>query len=58
MSKWLSTTIYLGMAKTLITQYIRPSLEYGAVVWNPYLKKDLAQLEKVQRHITRRVPGL
>ena len=48
----------LGMAKTLITQYIRPSLEYAAVVWNSYLKKDLAQLETVQRDITRKVSGL
>ena len=48
----------LKMAKTLITQYIRPSLEYAAVIWNPHLKKDIAKLEKVQRDITRKVPGL
>ena len=46
------------MASTLITQYIRPSLEYAAVIWNPHLKKDIAKLEKVQRDITRKVPGL
>merc|ERR1712035_8532 len=38
----------LQMAKILITQYVRPKLEYAAVVWNPHHKKD----------ITRRVPGL
>ena len=48
----------LKMAKTLITQYIRPSLEYAAVIWNPHLKKDIAKLEKVQRDITRKVPVL
>merc|ERR1711917_20946 len=48
----------LKMARTIITQYIRPGLEYAAVVWNPHLKKDIAKLEKVQRDITRKVPGL
>ena len=48
----------LRMAKILITQYIRPSLEYAAVIWNPHQKKDIAKLEKVQRDITRKVPGL
>ena len=46
------------MAKTLITQFIRPGLEYGTVVWNPHLKKDIAKLEKVQRDISRNIPGL
>merc|ERR1712035_97554 len=46
------------MAKILITQHVRPKLEYAAVVWNPHLKKDVAKLEKVQRDITRRVPGI
>jgi len=48
----------LQMAKILITQYVRPKLEYAAVVWNPHQKKDITKLEKVQRDITRRVPGL
>jgi len=48
----------LKMARTLITQYIRPGLEYAAVIWSPHLKKDIAKLEKVQRDITRKVPGL
>ena len=48
----------LKMARTLITQYIRPGLEYAAVIWSPHLKKDMAKLEKVQRDITRKVPGL
>ena len=48
----------LKMAKTLISQFIRPGLEYGTVVWNPHLKKDIAKLEKVQRDISRNIPGL
>merc|ERR1712035_61123 len=46
------------MAKILIIQYIRCRLEYAAVVWNPHLKKDVAKIEKLQRDITMRVPGM
>ncbi len=35
--------------------YVRPILEYGSCIWNPYLKKDVIRLEKVQRYFTRRV---
>merc|ERR1712035_191453 len=48
----------LQMAKILITHYVRPKLEYATVVWNPHQEKDITKLEKVQRDITRRVPGL
>ena len=34
---------------------IRPILEYGNAVWYPYLKKDIADIEKVQRHFTKRI---
>ncbi len=27
------------MVKKIITSFIRPALEYAAVVWNPHLKK-------------------
>ena len=36
---------------------IRPSLEYGAVVWDPYLKKDIEGLERVQRKALRFITG-
>ena len=32
---------------------VRPHLEYGNVVWNPYLKRQSVKLEKVQRRATR-----
>jgi hypothetical protein len=28
---------------------IRSTLEYGGIVWDPYLKKDIDQLERIQR---------
>ena len=40
------------------TTYVRPRLEYCSVVWNPVLKKDIENLEKVQRRFTMRLPGL
>ncbi len=36
-----------------VQSFIRPTLEYAAVVWNPHSKK---KFEKVQRAATRRVP--
>ena len=38
--------------------YIRPLVEYCSSVWNPYLKKDITLLERVQKRYTKRIPGL
>ncbi len=46
------------MVKKIITSFIRPTLEYAAVVWNPHLRKHIEKLEKVQRAATRWVPSL
>jgi len=40
------------------TTYVSSRLEYCSVVWNPVLKKDIENLEKVQRKFTKRLPGL
>lgn len=38
---------------TLNRAYIRPHLEFAISVWNPFLRRDIATLEKVQRRVTR-----
>ena len=42
----------LAMLK-LYTSLVRPHLEYGIEVWNPYLQKDVAALENVQKFALR-----
>ncbi len=46
------------MVKKIITSFIRPTLEYAAVEWNPHLKKHIEKVYKVQRAATRWVPSL
>ena len=43
--------------RLLFTSLVRPHLEYGNVVWHPYLKRDIELLEGVQHRATRMVPG-
>ena len=33
----------------LYKSFVRPSLEYASIVWNPYLKSHINNLEKVQK---------
>ena len=42
----------LAMLK-LYTSFVRPHLEYGIDVWNPFLQKDIAALENVQKFALR-----
>ena len=52
------TYIDADMVRKIITTYIRPTLEYASVVWNPHLQKDINKLERIQRAATRWVPEL
>ena len=37
---------------------VRPILEYGNVVWCPYMLKDIKRVEDVQRHFTKYIVGM
>jgi len=37
---------------------IRPVLEYATVIWSPYHKCDIKEVESVQRYFTKRIHGL
>lgn len=49
-----SKEILIPLYKTLV----RPHLEYCIQAWRPHLQKDIIQLEKVQRRVTKMVEGM
>jgi len=38
--------------------YVRPILEYNSIIWSSSLIYDIEQVEKVQRHFTKRLLGM
>ena len=43
--------------KTAYAALVRSTLEYGAVVWDPFLEKDILKLEKINRKAARFIKG-
>lgn len=42
----------------IFNTYLLPHVDYGAVVWSPYLKKDIQKIENIQRKYTRMIFGM
>ena len=52
MLNFVKHNLYRCSAETKCLAYIsimRPLLEYGSAVWDPYLQKDIQSIEMVQR---------
>ena len=47
----------LKCKRTAYLSLVRSVLEYGCTVWDPYLQKDIDQLERVQRKAIRFITG-
>ena len=43
--------------KSVYFSLVRSTLEYSSIIWDPYLQKDTAQIEKVQRQAARFITG-
>ncbi len=46
------------IVRRLYTAFVRPNLEYAVAVWSPYLKKDIAAIERTQHRVTRLTSSL
>jgi hypothetical protein len=46
-----------GCKRSAYLSLVRSVLEYGAIVWDPYTKKDIDALERVQRGAARFITG-
>ena len=42
----------------MFNTYILPHIDYGAMLWSPYRKKDIAVIENIQRRFTKMIHGL
>ena len=52
------TCLNVEMCRILYCTLVRPHIEYAIQSWSPYLRKDIDELEKVQKRMTRLVPEL
>ena len=49
---FMDKSMFVSLYKSLV----RPIAEYASSVWSPYLKKDIIEVEKIQRRATKLMP--
>ena len=49
---------YISRKKLLYIAWVRSRLEYASVVWSPHTKRNINNLEQVQRRATRFLVGI
>ena len=49
----MNATEHLYPKKILYVALVRPRLDYGVQIWNPFLQKNLDILERIQNRATR-----
>ena len=47
----------LDCRKSAYTTLVRSLLDYGSIIWDPYLKQDIDKLERVQRRAACLITG-
>ena len=52
------TNLNKNIIRLLHKSLVRPLLEYGSVIWSPHLKKDIIEIEKIQRRMTKLAPEI
>ena len=58
---WILNTFHSRDRETMLTLFkalVRSRLEFCCEVWNPYLKKDIVLIERVQRWFTYKISGM
>ena len=58
---WILRSFFSRKAEVIISlyqTYVGPRLEYGSILWSPYLVKDITRIEAIQRTVTAKVEGL
>jgi hypothetical protein len=61
MSNWVLRTFQSREATpmvTLFTSIVRPKLEYGCQIWSPIKKKEIVDLEMIQRSFIKRIESI
>ena len=55
--RWNLKSCPQGCRKSAYISLVRSVLDYGSIIWDPYLSRDIEKLERVQRQAARFITG-